>query len=317
MKIVVLEGDSLGKDLDWSVLNRFGEVKVYGKTKQEQVRERIQDADIIVPNKTLIGKDVLENSAVQMVCEAATGFNNVDVEYCGQKGIRVTNVAGYSTDSVAGHTVAMVLALYEKLSFYNDYVKSGKYSAGGCFSYVENYFHEVAGRTWGIVGMGAIGKKTAEIATALGAKVVYYSASGNTYDVQYKCVDFQHLLSQSHIISIHCPLSEKTMGIFNDQAFDQMMPEAVLVNVARGPVVQNLALANALREGKIAAAGLDVFEVEPIAADDPLMSIEDSDKLIMTPHIGWGTVEARQRLMKEIEENIDAFLNGKRRSVII
>lgn len=316
MKIVVLEAGSVGKDMSWTRFEKFGEVVCYDSVPQDDVKEVIADADIIIPNKLRIDETVLAGSKVKMVCEAATGYNNIDIEYCKREGIRVTNVSGYSTDSVAQHTVALLLTIYEKLTYYNRYVKSGDYTKSGKFGHVENYFHEVAGKTWGIVGLGAIGRKVAQLAEAFGAKVIYYSASGNVYDVTYEAVDFDTLLAQSDIISIHCPLTEQTNGLFDDNAFDKMKNSAVLVNVARGPVVSDVALAKALREEKIMAAGLDVYEVEPIPEGNPLLEIIDDDRLFMTPHIGWGTEEARTRLLGELELNIQAFLDGTSRNVI-
>lgn len=316
MKIIVLEADAVGKDMSYEGYSEFGELEIYGNLPQDKVKETIKDADIIVSNKLLINESVLEGSKVRMIAEAATGYNNIDIEYCKKKGIRVANVAGYSTDSVAQHTVALLLSVYEKLSYYNDFVKSGKYSKSGTFCHVENYFHEIAGKTWGIVGLGAIGRATAKIAEAFGARVVYYSASGNTYDVDYKAVDFDTLLKNCDIISVHCPLMDKTNGLFNEEAFRRMKNSAVLINVARGPIVSGKALVDALNHNEIMAAGLDVFEVEPMTEDNPLQTFKDDSRLILTPHIGWGTVEARRRLIDEVELNIQAFLDGKERNVI-
>lgn len=316
MKIIVLEADAVGKDMSYEGYSKFGELEIYGNLPQEKVKETIKDADIIVSNKLLINESVLAGSKVQMIAEAATGYNNIDVQYCKKQGIRVANVAGYSTDSVAQHTVALLLSVYEKLSYYNDFVKSGTYSSGSTFCHVENYFHEIAGKTWGIVGLGAIGRATAKLAEAFGAKVVYYSASGNTYDVDYEAVDFGTLLETSDIITIHCPLNEKTNGLFNEEAFCKMKKSAVLINVARGPIVSAKALVDALNNNEIMAAGLDVFEVEPMTSDNPLQTFKDDSRLVLTPHIGWGTVEARRRLIDEVELNIQAFLDGKERNVI-
>jgi len=316
MKIVVLEGDSVGKDMSYEFLTKYGEAVVHGSLPQSEVREAIKDADIIIPNKLIIDETVLAGSKVRMVCEAATGYNNIDINYCKAQGIRVTNVGGYSTDSVAQHTIALLLSVYEKIDYYNHYVKSGAYCESGLFAHVENYYHEVAGSTWGIVGMGAIGRKTAEIATAFGAKVIYYSASGNTYDVPYENVDFDTLLASSDIISIHCPLTEKTNCLFDSNAFAKMKSNCVLVNVARGPIVEENALADALKNHKILAAGLDVFMKEPLPKTSPLMDIKDNNLLIATPHVGWGAVEARARLLEEIDKNIEAFLAGEERSVV-
>ncbi|MBE5942776.1 MAG: hydroxyacid dehydrogenase [Lachnospiraceae bacterium] len=317
MKIIVLEADAVGKDMSYEGYSKFGELEIYGNLPQDKVKETIEDAEIIVSNKLLINESVLAGSKVRMIAEAATGYNNIDVEYCKNVGIRVANVAGYSTDSVAQHTVALLLSVYEKLSYYNDFVKSGKYAASGTFCHVENYFHEIAGKTWGIVGLGAIGRATAKLAKAFGAKVIYYSASGNTYDVDYEAVDFDTLLATSDIISVHCPLTDKTNGLFDAEAFHKMKSSAVLVNVARGPIVSAKALVEALNNNEIMAAGLDVFEVEPMTADNPLQTFKDDSRLILTPHIGWGTVEARQRLIDEVELNIQAFLDGKERNVIV
>ena len=316
MKIIVLEADAVGKDMSYEGYGKFGELEIYGNLPQEKVKDTIKDADIVVSNKLLMNESVLEGSKVQMIAEAATGYNNIDVEYCKRKGIRVANVAGYSTLSVAQHTVALLLSVYEKLSYYNDFVKSGKYAASSTFCHVENYFHEIAGKTWGIVGLGAIGRATAKLAEAFGAKVVYYSASGNTYDVDYEAVDFDTLLKTSDIVTVHCPLNEKTNGLFDEEAFCKMKKSAVLINVARGPIVSAKALVDALNHNEIMAAGLDVFEVEPMTTDNPLQVFKDDSRLVLTPHIGWGTVEARRRVIDEVELNIQAFLDGEERNVI-
>ncbi len=316
MKIIVLEADAVGKDMSYEGYGKFGEIEIYGNLSQDKVKETIKDADIIVSNKLIIDESVLAGSKVKMIAEAATGYNNIDVAYCKKQGIRVANVAGYSTDSVAQHTLALVLSLYEKLSYYNEYVKSGDYSNCGSFCHVDNYFHEIVGKTWGIVGLGAIGRATAKLAEAFGAKVIYYSASGKTYDENYRAVNFDTLLAESDIVTVHCPLTEQTNGLFDKEAFSKMKKSAVLVNVARGPIVSAKDLVDALNNNEIMAAGLDVFEVEPITADNPLLTFKDDSRLMLTPHIGWGTVEARSRLIDEVEYNIQAFLDGRERNVI-
>lgn len=316
MKIIVLEADAVGQDMSYEGYERYGELEIYGNLSQDKVKKTIKNADIIVSNKLRIDESVLMGSKVKMIAEAATGYNNIDVDYCRRQGIRVANVAGYSTDSVAQHTMAMLLSVYEKLSYYNDYVKSGKYAASTTFCHVENYFHEIAGKTWGIVGLGAIGRATAKLAEAFGAKVIYYSASGNTYDVDYEAVNFDTLLKTSDIITVHCPLTDKTNGMFDEEAFLKMKNSAVLINVARGPIVSAKALVEALKNNEIMAAGLDVFEVEPMTMDNPLQTFEDDSRLILTPHIGWGTVEARCRVIEEVGLNIQAFLKGEERNVI-
>ena len=317
MKIVVLEAASIGKDMSWEALKKFGEVVLYDSLSQKDVKDAIKDADIIIPNKLRIDESVLEGSSVRMVCEAATGYNNIDIAYCHKMGITVTNVKGYSTKSVAQHTIALLLSVYEKLNRYSNYVQNGDYAKSGQFSKVDYYFHEINGKTWGIVGLGAIGRETASLAQAFGARIIYYSASGSTYDVPYEKVDFDTLLEESDIVSIHCPLNEYTEGLFDEKAFAKMKSCAVLINVARGPVVQDVALAKALKNCEIMAAGLDVFEKEPLSEGNPLYEINDRDTLLMTPHIGWGTVEARTRLLMELEFNIEAFLKNEIRNVIL
>ena len=316
-KLVVLEADALGDDISWDRLRDFGELETCQNLVQDQVKEIIKDKDIIISNKLLINEDVLSNSKVKLVCEAATGYNNVDIEYCKKNNIRVTNVSGYSTSSVVQHTFALALSLLDKLSFYNDYVKSKKYSRGANFCYIGNYFHELEGMTWGIIGLGAIGKKVAKIAEAFGAKVIYYSASGNDYNVKYKRVSLEEILKESHILSIHCPLNEKTDNLISYKELKMMKKEAILINVARGQIVNDEALAQALIKNEIGAAGIDVFWPEPIKEDNPLLEIKDNDRLLLTPHTAWGTVEARHRLVDEIYLNIESYLKGEKRSIIV
>lgn len=317
MKIVVLEAASIGKDISFAALDKYGEVTLYDSLSQKEVKEAIQDAEIIVPNKLLINESVLAGSKVKLVCEAATGYNNVDIEYCKKAGIVVTNVTGYSTKSVAQHTLAMLLSLYDKLSYYSDFVNNGEYAACGRFCNVDNLFHEINKKVWGIVGLGAIGRETAKLATAFGAKVVYYSASGRSYDCEYEQVDFDTLLQECDIITIHCPLNSYTEKLFDQEAFSKMKSSAVLINVARGQVVDDDALTEALLKGEIAAAGVDVYGKEPLPLESPLYKIKDKDKLLLTPHVAWGTVEARTRLVEDLDLNIDAFLKNEKRNVIV
>lgn len=317
MNIVVLESEAVGKDISWEPLREFGNLTCYGVTEPEQIAERIADADVVVLNKCVMNESNLKAAKkVRLLCEAATGYNNIDVAYCNQQNITVTNVKGYSTDSVAQHTFAMLLYVYEKLAYYDKFVKDGSYAQHNQFTHLAVPFHELRGMRWGIVGLGNIGRKVAQIAEAFGCEVVYYSASGAAYDVPYKRVSFEELLSDSDILSVHCPLTDKTENLFSYEAFRKMKSSAVLINVARGPVVNNRDLAKALEENLIAGAGIDVFESEPIAKENPLWKIQDSTKLILTPHIAWGTVEARTLLVQEVVENIRAFFRGETRNVI-
>lgn len=317
MKIVVLERDSLGLDVDLSALERLGEVTTYASTTVENAREHIGDADVIVANKLPLNEETLkEAERLRFVAQTATGTNNVDFSYTGKRGIKIANVPSYSTDSVAQHTFAMLFYLVEKLRFFDDYVKSGTYSRSNCFSCVDMIYPEIAGKTWGIIGMGAIGRKVAQIAEAFGCKVICYSASGNRYDLPYEQVDFETLLQDSDILSVHAPLNEFTQGLMDQNAFEKMKKSAYFLNLGRGPIVIEEDLVRALEEGQIRAAGLDVLTTEPLPETSPLLKIKDSAKLLITPHIGWATSEARQRCVDVVTENIRAFLNGEEKNIV-
>ena len=214
-KIVVLDAITL-VNVDFDKLKEFGEVILYDKTKVEDVEERIKDASIILTNKVVLNKDNLKDAEkLEIICETATGFNNIDVEYAKSKNIAVTNVAGYSTPTVAQHTFATLLHLYDKIGYYDEFVKSGEYSKSGMFTNLDRPFNDIEGKTWGIIGLGNIGKRVAKIAEAFGAKVVYYSTSGKNNNSDYKRVELDELLSESDIISIHSPLNKNTEGLFN------------------------------------------------------------------------------------------------------
>lgn len=317
MKLVVLERNSVGTDIDVSCYEKFGEVTYYPNTVAENTAERVKDADIIIANKAPMNEDTLKDAPnVKLICLFATGFDNVDLAYCKSRGIKVANVVNYSTAAVVQHTFLLALALEEKLVHYDNYVKSGEYGAQDRFSNFDRPFRELEGKTWGIVGMGNIGKGVAKVAQAFGCKVIFYSASGKSTCTEYERVEFDDLLSQSDILSLHCPLSDRTRGLINKEAFSKMKQSAVLVNVARGPVVDTQALYEALTQGQIAAAGLDVLEKEPISRDNPLNEIKDSTKLIITPHLAWASTEARERLVDEVAKNIQAFLDGEERNVV-
>ena len=317
MKLVVLERNSVGTDIDMGCLEKFGEVICYPNTVADNAAERVQDADIVIVNKVPMNESTLENAPnVKLICLFATGFDNVDLAYCKSRGIKVANVVNYCTAAVAQHTLLLAMALSEKLAFYDDYVKSGTYGAQDRFSNFDKPFNELEGKTWGIVGMGGIGHKVAGLATAFGCKVIFYSASGKSACTEYERVELDRLLQESDILSLHCPLSDRTRGLINKEALSQMKSSAILINVARGPVVDTQALYEALMEGKIAAAGLDVLEKEPISKDNPLNEIKDSTKLIITPHMSWASTESRERLVEEVAKNIEAYLDGKERNIV-
>lgn len=315
MKLVFMEADTLGKDVDLCAFEAFGEVVVYAKSEAAENAARIKDADIIIVNKIPMNEALLRDcEKLKLICLTATGTNNVDFPYVTSRGIRVANVKGYSTDSVAQHTFALLFYVYEKLHFYDHYVKSGEYVKSDIFSRFDVQFHELAGKRFGIIGFGEIGRKVADIARVFGCEVVYYSTSGVHDDPDYRRVDKETLFRTSDIVSIHAPLNEATLDLVGEQELSWMKKDAVLLNLGRGPIVNQEALARALTEERIGGAGLDVLTVEPMAADNPLLAVQDSTRLIITPHIGWATVEARQRCVDEVALNIKAFLAGEKRN---
>ncbi|MDO4304567.1 MAG: D-2-hydroxyacid dehydrogenase [Bacillota bacterium] len=317
MKIVILERNSVGLDVSVDGVKQFGEVTEYPNTTAANVKERIKDADIIIANKAPLNADTLKDAAhVKLICEFATGFDNVDIEYCKGRGIKVANIVNYSTDAVAQHTFALCFYVLEKLRHYDEYVKSGAYAAQDRFSNFDIPFTELAGKTWGIVGMGNIGKKVAKIAQAFGCRVIFYSASGSSTCTDYERVDFDTLLAEADVLSLHCPLSDRTRNLIDLEALQKMKKSAVLINVARGPVVNDQALYTALTEGYIAAAGLDVTSTEPMKDSNPLSKFTDSNRLIITPHLAWASTEARKRCVSEACKNIEAFLKGENRNIV-
>lgn len=318
MKIVILERNSVGTDVSVDCISDFGEVTVYRNTVTvEEVRERVKDADVIIANKSPLREETLKDAPhVKLICEFATGYDNCDLAYCKSRGIKVTNIVDYCTGMVAQHTFALALALSEKLPHYDNYVKSGEYSAQDRFSNFDLPFYELEGKTWGIVGMGNIGRRVAKIATAMGCKVIFHSVTGKSTCTEYEQVDKDTLLAESDFLSLHCPLSDLTRNFIDADALKKMKKTAVLINVARGRVVDNAALYEALVNGEIAAAGLDVVENEPLELSNPLSKLKDSNQLIITPHLAWASVEARTRCVQGAYENIAAFLRGEVRNVV-
>lgn len=310
MKIVFLDAKSIGEDIDLSGYDQLGEVVRYPYSTPEEARERTRDADVIILNKTEINEQSIgEADKLKLVCVTATGTNNLDKAYLAERGIEWRNVAGYSTESVAQHTFALLFYLMEKLRYYDDYVKNENYVNDSMFTHFDHRFNELSGKTWGIIGLGNIGRRVADIAKCFGCRVIYFSTSGKNNQRGYNRVSFDKLLEQSDIVSVHAPLTDDTLGLMNREAFARMKPGAVFLNLGRGPIVDEAALTEALNTGMIAAAGLDVLSQEPMSEDNPLRSIKDSERLIITPHIAWASVEARTRLMEIILEQIKEFLN--------
>ena len=311
MKIVFLDAKTIGEDIDLSGFDALGEVVKYGFSTAEEARERSKDADVLILNKVQVNQQTIgEADHLKLVCVTATGTNNLDKEYLDKRGIAWRNVAGYSTESVAQHTFAMLFYLLEKLPYYDDYVKSEKYVNDVSFTHFAKAFHELSGMTYGIIGLGNIGRRVADIAKAFGCRVIYYSTSGRNSQPGYERVDFDELLEQSDIVSIHAPLDENTLGLMNKEAFAKMKNSAILLNVGRGPIINEADLAEALNNKTIAAAGLDVLSVEPMQEDNPLRGIKDSERLLITPHIAWAGVEARNRLMGIILGQIKEFFKA-------
>lgn len=309
MKIVFLDASTLGDDIDYTQFEQMGEVVKYPFTSPSEVPERAAGADVLVVNKVPVNEQTIsEAEKLKLVCVTATGTNNLDKDYLAARGIEWRNVAGYSTESVAQHTFAMLFYLMENLRYYDDYVKNGSYINDRIFTHFARTFRELNGMTWGILGLGAIGRRVADIAGLFGARLIYYSASGAPAQEGYHQVDFDTLLAESDILSIHAPLNEYTQGLMNADAFRKMKPDAILLNLGRGPIINEADLADALNAGEIKAAGLDVLSVEPMAKDTPLLNIREKDRIFITPHIAWAAVEARQRLMKIIAGQIQEFI---------
>ena len=317
MKIVITDSLTLGDDIDLGQFYKLGEVEIYQTSTVDEVRVRLAEADIAIVNKVTMNEASLKDAPkLKMIALTATGYNNIDFRYTNERNITVTNVAGYSTNSVVQHTFALLFYVLEKLSYYDNYVKSGDYAKSSIFTNFGKVFLELHDKTWGIIGLGQIGRNVATVAKAFGCRVVYYSTSGQNNNSEFERVSFEELLVQSDVISIHAPLNSATENLMNYSAFAKMKRSAILLNLGRGPIVNESDLAKALNEGLIDGAGLDVICKEPIEASNPLLSVKDSCKLIITPHIAWATFEARSRLMDEVYENIVAFIRGEVRNVI-
>jgi len=310
VRIVVLDGKTLG-DVDFSIFERFGSVEVYPTTGPEETVERIREADIVVTNKVVIGRREIDAAPhLQLICVAATGMNNIDLDYAVQRGIVVKNVAGYSTESVVQHTFAMAFYLIEHLRYYDDYVKGGEWSRSGLFTSIDRPFFEIFGKRWGIIGMGAIGKRVAQVATAFGCDVVYHSTTGANLHQPYPHLGLDALLCTSDIISIHAPLTERTRNLIGAPQLARLREGAVLLNLGRGGIINESDLAKAI-DGKEIYVGLDVTEREPLPSDSPLLKVRHPERLLITPHIGWTSIEARERLIAGIIDNIEEFLEER------
>ncbi len=313
MKITVLDAATLGEDLSLQPLENVGEVRLYQITAPEEVAERIREADTVVINKIRLNASNLAGSRVRLICVAATGYDNIDIDWCRDHGIAVCNVVGYSTDSVAQLTVSIALYLTQHLAEYTRYVREGNYTKSGIANRLTPAFHELAGKTWGIAGYGNIGRKVGKAADALGCRVIAYKRKPSA---EVPCVDLDTLCRESDILSVHLPLNEETRGLFSRDKIALMKPDALFINVARGAVADEQALADAVREGNIGGIGIDVYTSEPFPEDHPFYSIRKDRRVCLTPHMAWGAYEARERCIREIAENIRAFQEGKLRNCV-
>ena len=308
MNIVLLDAKTLGEDLDLSSLEAFGTLVKYQTTSADETLDRIKTTEIIITNKVVITAQMMEEAPqLKLICIAATGMNNVDLDAAKTMGIKVKNVAGYSTQSVVQHTFSMGLYLIEKMAYYDTVVKSGEWSKSELFTDVSRPFFEIAEKRWGVIGLGSIGQEVARVATAFGAKVCYHSTSGENYGQKYLHVTLEEMIKECDIISIHCPLNDKTHNLINASNLGLLKEGSLLLNLGRGSIINEADLAAELDKREI-YAGLDVLTPEPIAEDNPLMHIKNQDRLLITPHIAWTSIEARRKLLEGIVGNIEDFL---------
>lgn len=308
MNITVLDASTFGPDIDLTIFRELGNLRLIPMTAPHEIAKNCEGADVIILNKVKINETTLPNpGSVKLVCVAATGVDNVDVDFCRRKGVAVCNVKGYSSDSVAQITVTMALSLVCHLPEYNRFVSSGDYTRSGLHNRLEPIFHELSGMTWGLVGYGNIAKRVATIADALGCHV---AVCNRTPAPDRENLSIDELCKKADIISVHVPLCDATRHMINADRIALMKPSAIVINVARGAVTDEQALADAIVEGRIGGIGVDVFSTEPMPLDHPLAPISHLDNVCLTPHMAWGSHEARTRCMREILENIRSFIAG-------
>jgi len=308
-RIVLLDASTLGKVEALTKLSQWGIFESYESTSPAEVASRIAEADVVITNKVVLTADDLSQAKqLKLICVAATGMNNIDLNAAKEKNIAVKNVKGYSTYGVAQQTFATILSLIHQLPFLDDYVKSGTYSEGAMFTYIQEDIYELKGKVFGIIGLGDIGKQVAKIATAFGCEVIYYSTSGQNNEAGYSRVTWDELLLRSDILTVHAPLNEQTKGLLNYEAISKMKRTAILHNAGRGGIILEDDLCQALEERKITAAALDVYAQEPLLADSSLLNPALHDRLLLTPHTAWASKESRERLVEGIIQNIKEVL---------
>lgn len=307
MKIVILDRKTLGFDVSVDIFSKFGEVVSYDVTKENETKERIKDADIILTNKVYVGENELKDSCVKLICITATGMNNVDLAYAKDSNIEVKNVAGYSTSSVVQLAFSMIFYFVQKLSYYKKYVDEQNWQKSDTFTHIDEPFFELDKKRVGIIGLGEIGRDFAKKASAFDCEVVYFSTSGQNSNKEYKSVSLEELLKTSDIISIHAPLNEKTLNLLNYDQLNLIKDGSILLNLGRGGIINESDLAKILDEKEI-YCGLDVISKEPIEENNPLLAVKNKQRLILTPHIAWASIEARKRLIEKVAKNIEDFL---------
>lgn len=307
-KIVFLDEYSLS-NADLSRVRAMGEYSSYYNTLPAEIVERVGDAEIVITNKVPFSREtMMALPNLRLICVAATGVNIIDLEAAAELGIEVRNAAGYSTESVTETTIGAALALCRNIGYYDNYIKSGRYTADGLMFNFDRPTRRLCGKRWGVIGLGAIGRNVARVAEALGCKVVYASTSGVKREEAWECVPLEELLRTSDVVSIHCPLNVATRNLIDKAKLEMMKSDALLINVARGGIVDEKALADAIDSGKIGGAALDVFVHEPIEVDSPLLKVEKSDRLLLSPHNAWSAAESITTLVGCIECNIEEYL---------
>ena len=310
MKIVFLDAATMG-DVSFAPIAQYGELVCYDSSTPGQAIERVADCEVLIINKVLVTQELIDAAPMlKLICESATGVNNIDLKYAASKGIPVRNAVGYSTHTVAEATLGSVLALQRQVLYYDRYVKSGAYSASGEWVNFDHPTHRLWGKNWGVVGMGNIGREVARLAEAFGCKVAYASTSGKARKENYEQMSLEALLGWADVISVHCPLNDTTRGLIDTKQINLMKPSALIVNVARGGIVVEEAVRKALNEGRIAGAAFDVYPTEPMPADSPLLAVKDPDKLLLSPHNAWSAVESIEGLVECIANNIKNCASG-------
>ncbi|KLE08882.1 D-2-hydroxyacid dehydrogenase [Aliarcobacter butzleri] len=310
MQIVILDRATLGFDIDVNIFSKFGNVTSYDSTKENETAQRVKNADIVLTNKVVIGKNEIDNSNIKLICITATGMNNVDLEYAKEKNIAVKNVAGYSTSSVVQVGFSMILYFVQKLNYYKKYVDEGNWQKNELFTHIDEPFFELDKKRVGIIGLGEIGRNFAKKAKAFDCEVVYYSTSGKNSNSEYKSISLEELLKTSDIISIHAPLNENTKNLLTYKNMKNMKDGAILLNLGRGGIINENDLAKLIDEKEI-YCGIDVVSKEPIEESNPLLKVKNKDRLLLTPHIGWASIEARTRLVNMVAKNIEDFIDEK------